>query len=62
MAPSGATTTPSISLTSGSENAIGSGTTGSGGTTGGGGVGTSTNTWGPLFIFNPIVEFFCEFW
>ncbi len=27
---------------------------------GGGGVGASTSTWGPLLVFNPIVEFFHE--
>jgi hypothetical protein len=59
MAPSGATT-PSINLANGSGSAIGNGAIGSGGTTKGGGARASTNTWGPLFVFNPIVEFLRE--
>ncbi len=42
------------SVASGNENANGSGTIGSGGTS------PSTNTWGPLFAFNLVVEFFQE--
>jgi hypothetical protein len=60
MAPNGATTTLSTSSASGSGNAIGSGTIGSGGIIGGGGAGASTSTWGPLLIFNPIVELFYD--
>jgi hypothetical protein len=60
MAPNGAMTTLNISPTNGSGNVIGSGTIGSGGTIGGGGVGASTSTWGPLLIFNLVVEFFYE--
>ncbi len=60
MAPSGATTTPSINLANGNGNATSNGTTRSGGTTKGGGARASTNTWGPLLIFKPILEFFCE--
>jgi hypothetical protein len=48
---------PSISSASGSGNAIRSG-----GITGGGGARASINTWGPLLVFNPFVEFFCELW
>jgi len=58
VAPSGATTIFSISSTSGNRSASGNGTTRSGGTTGGGGAGASTDTRGPLFIFNPIVELY----
>jgi hypothetical protein len=60
VAPSGATVIPSISSTSGSGSANGNGITESGGTNGGGGVGASTNTRGPLFVFNPVVELFHE--
>jgi hypothetical protein len=60
VAPSGVTTIPITSSTSGSENATSSGAIKSGGTTGGGSVGDSTNAWGPWPIFNPIVEFFRE--
>ncbi len=40
----------------GSGNINGNGTIRSGGATGSGGIGPSTNMWGPLFTFNPIVE------
>jgi hypothetical protein len=49
--------TPNISLASGNRSA-----TGSGGIIGGGGARASISTWGPLLIFNPVVEFFCELW
>jgi hypothetical protein len=60
VAPSDAMVILSINSVNGSKNANGSGTTRSGGTTKGGGAKASTNTWGPLFVFNPIVEFFHE--
>ncbi len=44
VAPSGATTIPSISSTRGSRSASCNGITESGGTTGGGGAGASINT------------------
>ncbi len=47
-------------MTNGSWNASGNGTTRSGGTIGGGGVRATISTWGPLLVFNPIMEFFCE--
>jgi hypothetical protein len=47
-------------LASGSQNANGGGAIGSGGITKGGGARTSISTWGPLLVFNLVVEFFCE--
>jgi len=52
MAPSGATTTPSISSASGNENAIGNGATKSGV------AGASISTQGSLLVFNLVMEFF----
>jgi hypothetical protein len=66
MAPNGAMVTLGISSTNGNGNVNCSGVTRNGGTVGsggiirGGGVGASISTWGPLFAFNPIVEFFHE--
>ncbi len=40
-----------------SGNINGNGTARSGGAIGSGGIGPSTNMWGPLLTFNPIVEF-----
>ncbi len=60
VAPSGATTILSISSTSGSKSANGSGATKSGGPITCGGLGASINTQGPLLALNPIVEFFHE--
>jgi hypothetical protein len=60
VTPSGAIITPSISLANGSGSVSGIGTTKSGGTIGGGGARASISTWGPLLIFNQVVEFFCE--
>jgi hypothetical protein len=53
-------TTPSIILVNGSKSANGNGAIGNVGTTGCGGARASTNTWGPLFAFNLVVEFFHE--
>ncbi len=47
-------------VASGSENASGSGTIGSGRAIRSGAISPSTNTWGPLFAFNLVVEFFQE--
>jgi hypothetical protein len=60
MAPSGVMTILGINSVSRHGSTKGSGATGSGGTTRGGGVGAPTSTWGPLLIFNLVVEFFCE--
>jgi hypothetical protein len=60
MAPSGAMTIFGISSVSGHGSTRGSGATRSGGITRGGGVGAPTSTWGPLLIFNLVVEFFYE--
>ncbi len=60
MTQSGVTTIHGNSLASGNESATSSGATESGGPTKNGGVGASTNTWGPLPIFNLIVDFLCE--
>jgi hypothetical protein len=60
VAPSVAMATPSISSTNGSRSAISSGNTINGGITEGGGARASTSTWGPLPIFNLVVEFFRE--
>jgi len=60
VTPSGATITPNISLANGNGSVSGIKTIKSGGTIGGGGEGASISTWGPLPIFNPIMEFFCE--
>jgi hypothetical protein len=62
VTPSGATITPNINLAngSGSVNVSGIGTAESGGTIGGSGARASISTWGPLPIFNLVVEFFCE--
>jgi len=66
MTPNGAMVTLGISSTSGSGNTNCSGIIrnggiiGSGGIIRGGGVRASISTWGPLFAFNPIVEFFHE--
>ncbi len=51
---------PNINLANGNKNAIDSGTIKTSGTTKGGGVGASTNTQGPLHIFNPVVKLFRE--
>jgi hypothetical protein len=60
VAPSVATTTFNISLTSESGGAIGIGAIGSGGTIRGGNVRASTSRHNPLPTFNPVVEFFRE--
>jgi hypothetical protein len=60
MAPSGAMTTPNISLASGSKSVSGGGATESGGTTKGGGIRASINM--PLHASNLVVKFFQNLW
>jgi hypothetical protein len=47
-------------VVSGCKNGSGNGTIGSGGAIRSGCTSPSTNTWGPLFTFNLVVEFFQE--
>jgi len=61
VAPSGATTTPSISSTSESEGAISIKAIGSGGTIKGGNARASTNTQSPLPTFNHLWNFFMSY-
>jgi hypothetical protein len=60
VAPSGATTTPRISSISGSKSANGNKATKSDGIIEGGGARAPISTWGPLPIFNLVVDFFHE--
>jgi hypothetical protein len=60
VAPSGATITPNINSANGSRSISGSGTIKIGGTIGGSGAKASTNMWGPLPVFNPVVKKFHE--